>query len=102
MSFRLLLGDHPMKKSDLIVALTRKEKLTEKQSTEIINLIFDDFTETLRQGGRIEIRGFGSFTVRQYGAYTGMNPKTGKKIDVKSKRSPFLKVGKELKKMVDG
>ena len=50
---------------------------------------------------RIEIRGFGSFSVRKYGAYKGRNPKTGKKIAVEPKKLPFFKVGKELKEMVD-
>lgn len=91
-----------MNKSDLITALTKKEKLTEKNAAEIINLIFDGLSDTLKKGGRIEIRGFGSFTVREHGAYTGRNPKTGKKIAVKPKRAPFFKVGLELKKRVDG
>lgn len=90
-----------MNKSDLIEALAAKENLTEKQATEIINLIFTGFTDTLKKGGRIEIRGFGSFSVREYGSYTGRNPKTGKIVDVRQKKLPFFKVGKELKGMVD-
>ena len=89
-----------MNKSDLIAALATKENLTEKQATEIINLIFNGFAETMKNGGRIEIRGFGSFTVRKYEPYTGRNPKTGKNIAVKPKRLPFFKVGKELKERV--
>ena len=91
-----------MNKSDLIAALTTKEGLTEKNAAEIINLIFDGLTDTLKKGGRIEIRGFGSFCVREYRAYTGRNPKTGKKVDVKPKKLPFFKVGKELKARVNG
>jgi integration host factor subunit beta len=94
-------GDRRMNKSDLIDTLSKKENLTEKIATEIVNLIFDGFTDTLMKAGRIEIRGFGSFCVREYGAYTGRNPKTGKKISVKPKRAPFFKVGKELRKRVD-
>ena len=90
-----------MNKYDLIEALTQKENLTEKSATEIVNMIFGGFTETLKKGGRIEIRGFGSFTVRVYQAYIGRNPKTGKTTAVKPKRLPFFKVGKELKGMVD-
>jgi len=55
----------------------------------------------LKKNGRIEIRGFGSFVVREYGAYTGRNPKTGRNIKVEPKRLPFFKVGKELKERVD-
>jgi integration host factor subunit beta len=90
-----------MKKSDLILKLAEKHNLTEKNATQIVDLVFDGFTNELKKCGRIEIRGFGSFVVRQYGAYTGRNPKTGNIVDVKPKKSPFFKVGRELKKMVD-
>jgi integration host factor subunit beta len=91
-----------MNKADLIEALAVKKGLQEKEAYTIVNLIFDGFTDTLKKGGRIEIRGFGSFSVREYGAYTGSNPKTGKKVDVKPKRLPFFKVGKGLKERVKG
>lgn len=90
-----------MNKSDLISALTKKEKLTENDAAKIVNLIFDGFADTLMNGGRIEIRGFGSFTVREYDSYTGRNPKTGKTLKVRKKRLPFFKVGKELKARVN-
>jgi integration host factor subunit beta len=90
-----------MNKSDLITALAAKEKLTEKLSTEIINLIFNGFAETLKKGGRIEFRGFGTFSVREYKAYTGRNPRTGRDVDVRPKKLPFFKVGRELKEIVD-
>jgi integration host factor subunit beta len=57
--------------------------------------------DTLISGGRIEIRGFGSFVVKEYGAYEGRNPKTGEKIPVPPKKLPFFKVGKELKERID-
>jgi len=91
-----------MNKSDLISALSIKENLTEKNAIEIVNMMFDGFTDALKNGGRIEIRGFGSFTVRKYGAYAGRNPKTGEKVKVGSKKLPFFKVGKELKERVNG
>ncbi|OPY13370.1 MAG: DNA-binding protein HU 1 [Syntrophus sp. PtaU1.Bin005] len=91
-----------MNKSELIEALSKREGLTEKKAIEVINLLFKGFTEELQNGGRIEIRGFGSFVVRNYNAYTGRNPKTGKNIKVSPKRLPFFKVGKELKERVDG
>lgn len=90
-----------MNKSDLIDVLSMKENLTEKNASEIINLVFDGFTHSLMEGERIEIRGFGSFSVREYGAYTGKNPKTGEKIQVGPKKLPFFKVGKELKERVN-
>ncbi|MDI6775855.1 MAG: HU family DNA-binding protein [Syntrophales bacterium] len=90
-----------MNKSGVIEALSRKEGLTEKKASEIIKLVFDGFTEELKKGGRIEIRDFGSFVVRNYDAYTGRNPKTGKSIPVSSKKLPFFKAGKELRKRVN-
>ncbi|MGO9215903.1 MAG: HU family DNA-binding protein [Syntrophales bacterium] len=91
-----------MKKSDLIIALADKKNLTGKQAAEIVDLMFEGFTNELKNDGRIEIRGFGSFTVRKYKAYKGRNPKNGEHVEVKPKRLPFFKVGAELKKMADG
>ncbi|MFA6412002.1 MAG: HU family DNA-binding protein [Syntrophales bacterium] len=90
-----------MNKSGLIEAVSRKENITEKKAVEVVNLIFKGFTEELKKGGRIEIRGLGSFVVRDYEAYTGRNPKTGRNIKVSPKKLPFFKVGKELKEKVD-
>jgi integration host factor subunit beta len=78
-----------MKKSDLISKLSEKENLTGNNAFEIVNMIFGGFTNALKNGGRIELRGFGSFSVRNYGAYTGKNPKTGGKVKVGAKRLPF-------------
>jgi len=64
--------------------------------------MIDGFTNELKNVGRIEIRGFGSFSVREYGAYKGRNPRTGNTVQVKPKKLPFFKVGLELKGMVDG
>ncbi len=91
-----------MKKSGLISKLADKNSLTDKQAADIVNLMFDGFTNELKNGGRIEIRDFGSFTVREYGAYDGRNPRTGNDVPVKPKKLPFFKVGKELKERVDG
>jgi integration host factor subunit beta len=90
-----------MNKSDLIHTLAEKEGFKEKEASDIINMIFDGFTDTLKKDGRIEIRGFGSYTVRHYDSYTGRNPKTGKRVRVGDKRLPFFKVGKELKMRVN-
>ncbi len=90
-----------MNKYGLIAALAKKENLTEKESGELVNMIFKSFSEELKSGGRIEIRGFGSFVVREYASYKGRNPKTGVDISVSPKKLPFFKVGKELKERVD-
>ena len=89
-------------KSDLITALAKKNNLTDKDAIKVVNLIFDGFVNALKEGGRIEIRRFGSFSVRNYRAYTGRNPRTGKKVQVGEKRLPFFKVGRELKARVNG
>ena len=91
-----------MTKSDLINALSTKENLSPQIAFKIVNLIFDGFTDTLKKGDRIELRGFGSFTVRKYKPYTGRNPKTLEKVQVGPKKLPFFKVGRELKKRVNG
>jgi len=91
-----------MNKRDLIGMLAKKENLTEKVATDVVNLVLDGFVNELKNGGRIEIRRFGAFSVREYKAYKGRNPKTGSNVEVKPKRLPFFKVGRELKKMVDG
>ena len=90
-----------MTKSDLITLVATKNNLTEVNATRIVNLIFDGFKDALVKGDRIEIRGFGSFVLREYKTYTGRNPKTGKVVEVKSKRLPYFKVGKELKKIIN-
>lgn len=90
-----------MNKSDLSAALAAKKYLSDKQATDVINLIFNGFAKTLKNNGRIEIRGFGSYFVKEYDGYKGRNPRTGKNVDVKQKRLPVFKVGKELKQMVD-
>jgi len=75
-----------MNKSELIDALSKKESLTERQAADVVNLVFKEFGNQLKRGGRIEIRGFGSFVVRNYDSYTGRNPKTGETIHVAPKK----------------
>jgi integration host factor subunit beta len=90
-----------MNKSQLVEALSQRIGLTQKRAEEVINLVFGFMADALSNDGRIEVRGFGSFVVKQYGSYTGRNPKTGDKILVPPKRLPFFKVGKDLKERVD-
>jgi integration host factor subunit beta len=90
-----------MNKSELVEALANENGLTYKRAEEIVNLIFDSMADTLGDGGRIEIRGFGSFVVKDYKSYMGRNPKTGEVIKVRPKRLPFFKVGKELRERVN-
>ena len=89
-----------MNKSELIELLSMKRGMSLKKSEDIINTIFDSMASAMLSGDRIEIRGFGSFVINEYKSYTGRNPKTGESIDVKPKKLPFFKVGKELKERV--
>jgi integration host factor subunit beta len=91
-----------MNKSELVEALSERENLTYKKAEQIVNLVFDSMAEALIENDRIEIRGFGSFMVKDYKAYMGRNPKTGEVIKVKPKKLPFFKVGKELRERVNG
>ena len=90
-----------MNKSELIEKLAEKTSLNVMQAEEVVNLIYKKMKDTMVNGGRIEIRGFGSFVVKEYQSYQGRNPKTGEKIAVPPKKLPFFKVGKELKERID-
>ncbi len=91
-----------MTKSELQEALSGELDLSFQAAASIVNTILDSMTDALVNGDNVEIRGFGSFTVRQYGSYVGKNPKTGEKTKVKAKKLPFFKVGKGLKEAVNG
>ncbi len=91
-----------MTKSGLIEDVARRTPHISKRDTEVVvNTIFDSMVEALKRGDRIEIRGFGSFQVKVREARDGRNPKTGEPVHISAKRTPFFKVGKELKEMVD-
>ncbi len=92
-----------MTKSGLIEKVAEQTPHISKKDTEVVvNTIFDAMTDALQRGERIEIRGFGSFQVKVREAREGRNPKTGDMVHIPAKRTPFFKVGKELKEMVDG
>ncbi|MBI3752526.1 MAG: integration host factor subunit beta [Deltaproteobacteria bacterium] len=91
-----------MIKSGLIEKVSEKVKNFTKRDVEVIvDAIFDSMTARLASGDKIEIRGFGSFKVKEYKARKGRNPKTGEAIDVPAKKAPFFKVGKELKERIN-
>lgn len=90
-----------MNKSDLVTALSQEVDLPLRKSEEIVEMVFKIMADALRAGSRIEVRGFGSFVVKEYKGYTGRNPKSGDQIVVGHKRLPFFKAGKELKDMVN-
>ena len=90
-----------MNKSELIEALAETMNLPIREAASITNTIIDTMSDALARGESIEIRGFGSFVVKEYASYTGRNPKTGEKIKVKPKKLPFFKVGKDLREQVN-
>ena len=90
-----------MTKSELIDAVARRTQITKSRAELVVNCVFDSMTAALERGEGIEIRGFGSFTVREYKPYSGRNPRTGRAVPVPEKRLPFFKVGKELKELVN-
>jgi len=89
-----------MNKSELVETLAARYGLSLKKAEEVVNTIIDSMAAALESGERIEIRGFGSFVVNDYKAYMGRNPKTGQQIEVKPKKLPFFKVGKELREKI--
>ena len=90
-----------MNKDNLIKKLSERMKIQPRAAKAIVDNMFDAMKESLEKGERIEIRGFGSFSMRQYGGYKGRNPKTGRIVDVPPKKLPHFKVGKELKDLVN-
>lgn len=91
-----------MTKSDLVQKLSEKiSTLTKKECEVIVDTVFQNMRDALHRGEKIEIRGFGSFTVRLRRAKEGRNPKTGEKVSIPEKRIPFFKVGKELRELVN-
>lgn len=90
-----------MNKSELIEALAQELDMSTRQSTSILNTLLETMMVAMERGEDIEIRGFGSFTIKEYKPYVGRNPKSGQQIAVKPKKLPFFKVGKELKERVN-
>jgi len=90
-----------MNKSQLIESLGKEESLPLRKAEVVVNTVFGEMESALIRGERVEIRGLGSFKVKEYDGYKGRNPKTGEMIKVDSKKLPFFKVGRELKERVD-
>ena len=90
-----------MNKVQLIQALKDATDLSRTEAAGVVDIFFNEMTAALAKGDRVEIRGLCSFFVKEYGSYTGRNPKTGKKVKIKPKKLPFFKAGKELKERVD-
>ena len=90
-----------MTKADLVEDVARAAELTKKDAERLVEIVFESIIETLNNGEKIELRGFGSFRVRERGARRGRNPKTGDPVNIPAKRVPYFKPGKELKELIN-
>ncbi len=90
-----------MNKHELVNALREDRGLTKSEAASVVKVFFNEMSNALAKGERVEIRGLCSFYVKKYKAYSGRNPKTGEKIKIKPKKLSFFKCGKELKERVD-
>ncbi|HMF58153.1 MAG TPA: integration host factor subunit beta [Pyrinomonadaceae bacterium] len=90
-----------MTKAELVEDVARAAELTKKDAERLVEIVFESIIETLNRGEKIELRGFGSFRVRERGARRGRNPKTGDPVNIPAKRVPYFKPGKELKELIN-
>lgn len=90
-----------MTKADLVETVANEAEMTKKDAEKLVEIIFDTIVETLNNGEKIELRGFGSFRLRQRNARQGRNPKTGEMVNIPAKRVAYFKPGKELKEIVN-
>lgn len=90
-----------MTKAELVEEVAKTTQLTKKHAEIIVNTVFESIVDSLKEGEKIELRGFGSFRIRERGSRVGRNPKTGDKVAVPSKRIPYFKPGKQLKELLN-
>lgn len=92
-----------MIKSELVqIIADRNPHLYQRDVENIVNAVLDEITETLATGNRVELRGFGAFSVKNRPAREGRNPRTGEMVHVEEKWVPFFKTGKELRERLNG
>ncbi len=91
-----------MTKSELVERLVEANgALSRKESELVVSIIFDSMCEALQSGEKVEIRGFGSFTIRERDAREARNPKSGDVVKIPAKKTPFFKTGKDLRERVN-
>ncbi len=90
-----------MNKSDLIQTLSEEANLSVDEAAMMVNTFFESVSTALASDDRVEIRGFGSFKVKEYKGYTGRNPKTGERVEVEPKKLPVFRAGKELREWLN-
>jgi integration host factor subunit beta len=91
-----------MTKSDLIEAVSQSCDVSKKDAETVVNTFLDCIIDSLNRNEGVELRGFGSFRIRDRGPRTGRNPRTGESVEVEAKRVPYFKVGKQLKEVLNG
>ncbi len=90
-----------MTKADLVERVAHEADMTKKDAEQLVEIIFESIVSTLNKGEKIELRGFGSFRVRERNARKGRNPKTGTAVNIPAKRVAYFKPGKELKDIIN-
>jgi integration host factor subunit beta len=90
-----------MNKSELVKMLAEENALSADEAAMVVNSFFDGIRQALLEGRRVEIRGLGSFKIKEYKAYSGRNPKTGEIVAVAPKKLPFFRAGKDLKEFLN-
>ena len=91
-----------MTKADLIDEVSRVSSLTKKETELIVNTVFDNITEALAKGDKVELRGFGSFRIRHRNSRKGRNPKTGEEIPISARRVVTFHASQKLKSQIEG
>ncbi len=90
-----------MTKAQLVDEVAESASITKKHAETIVNTVFESIVQSLKDGDKIELRGFGSFRIRQRGSRVGRNPKTGDRVFVPPKRIPYFKPGKDLRELLN-
>ncbi len=90
-----------MTKADLVEKVSVEAEMTKKDAEQLVEIVFDSIVGSLNKGEKIELRGFGSFRVRERNARKGRNPKTGEAVNIPAKRVAYFKPGKELKELIN-
>ena len=90
-----------MTKAELVNKLVQKTDLPKKEATIVVQTVLDSIIESLQNGEKVELRGFGSFKIRSRGPRKGRNPKTGAPVNVPAKKIPYFKPGKELRDLIN-
>lgn len=90
-----------MNKSELVQKLSEKHNISQDEAEMVVSTFFDSIEQALLDDNRVEIRGFGSFKLKEYASYTGRNPKTGETVTVAAKKLPVFRAGKELKELLN-